>query len=104
MMAKVTDFKGWHKGYTVEQLVTKNDLRVIHVEDVNSLFVIELLKGVDIILSFSIPQKLEKEILFLPSFGCITVHSGKLSKCRGLLPTFWQMLCGDKGYRSIHIL
>jgi len=105
MMAKVTNFKRWHKAYTVEQLLTENNIRVIHVEDVNSLYVIEQLKGIDLILSVSIPQKLGKEILSLPPFGCINVHSGKLPRYKGLLPTFWQMLCGEKSIgASIHFM
>ncbi|NQS88304.1 hypothetical protein HQ584_00720 [Patescibacteria group bacterium] len=105
MMAKVTNFKRWHKAYTVEQLFIKNSIRVIRVDDINSPYILKQLKNIDLILSVSIPQRLKKEILSFPTFRCINVHSGKLPKYRGLLPTFWQMLCGEKNIGvSVHFV
>jgi len=34
--------------------------------------------------------------LKIPRLGCVNVHSGRLPAYRGMLPTFWQMLRGER--------
>jgi methionyl-tRNA formyltransferase len=46
----------------------------------------------DVIISVAGGEIFCPELLSLPSLGCVNIHSGRLPKYRGMLPTFWQML------------
>jgi methionyl-tRNA formyltransferase len=37
-----------------------------------------------------------RELLESPRIGCINIHSGRLPKYRGMMPTFWQLLHGEQ--------
>ena len=52
-------------------------------------------ENVDVLLSVSAPEIFEVGVLNAPSWGCINVHTAKLPKYRGLLPTFWALYHGD---------
>jgi methionyl-tRNA formyltransferase len=49
----------------------------------------------DVILSIAASQIFKKELLSIPKWGCINVHTANLPKYRGMLPTFWAMYHGD---------
>ena len=49
----------------------------------------------DVIASVAAPEIFRDEILSIPPLGCINLHSGRLPKFRGMMPTFWQMLGGE---------
>ena len=50
----------------------------------------------DVIVSVAAPEIFREEILSAPRLGCINLHSGRLPKFRGMMPTFWQMLSGER--------
>lgn len=50
----------------------------------------------DVIVSVAAPEIFREEILAVPRFGCINVHSGRLPTYRGMMPTFWQMRSGER--------
>jgi methionyl-tRNA formyltransferase len=50
----------------------------------------------DVIVSVAAPEIFRDEILSTPRLGCINLHSGRLPKFRGMMPTFWQMLGGER--------
>jgi methionyl-tRNA formyltransferase len=50
----------------------------------------------DIIVSVAASQIFKKDILALPRYGCINVHTAPLPRYRGMLPTFWVLLNGEK--------
>src|SRR5262249_693562 len=50
----------------------------------------------DVIVSVAAPEIFRPELLDVPRLGCINIHSGKLPNYRGMMPTFWQMLCGER--------
>lgn len=50
----------------------------------------------DLIISLSATEVFNERLLSLPSKGCINLHSGPLPNYRGLFPTFWQLLNGEK--------
>lgn len=50
----------------------------------------------DIIISVAASQIFKKEILSLPRYGCINIHTAPLPRYRGMLPTFWVLLNGEK--------
>jgi len=48
----------------------------------------------DVIFSVSAPQILKKNLIKLPNWGCINVHTAKLPEYRGMVPNFWAMYHG----------
>lgn len=50
----------------------------------------------DVIVSVAASQVFKKDILSLPQYGCINVHTAPLPRYRGMLPTFWVLLNGEK--------
>jgi methionyl-tRNA formyltransferase len=50
----------------------------------------------DVIVSVAAPEIFRKEILAVPRLGCINIHSGRLPVYRGMMPTFWQMMRGER--------
>jgi methionyl-tRNA formyltransferase len=49
----------------------------------------------DLIISVAAPEIFKDEIIAVPRLGCLNIHSGRLPKYRGMMPTFWQMLAGE---------
>lgn len=45
----------------------------------------------DLIISISANQIFKKNILDLPKYGCLNLHSAFLPKYKGLMPTFWAL-------------
>lgn len=92
---------------SVKSIAKKNKVSVRHCNDINSKILISRLKKLEphIILSVSSPQIFKKELLQVPSWGCINVHSAKLPKYRGRMPNFWAMHNGDdKAGITIHTM
>lgn len=52
-------------------------------------------EAVDVLLSVSAPEIFDPPVLNAPRWGCVNVHTSKLPKYRGLLPTFWALYHGD---------
>ena len=50
----------------------------------------------DVIVSVAAPEIFRKDILAVPRLGCINIHSGRLPVYRGMMPTFWQMMRGER--------
>lgn len=50
----------------------------------------------DIIIVAAFGQILPKEILEMPTYGCVNVHASLLPKYRGAAPIQWAVLNGDK--------
>lgn len=49
----------------------------------------------DVIVSVAAPEIFRKDILESARLRCINIHSGRLPKYRGMMPTFWQLLHGE---------
>ncbi|MDQ3890397.1 MAG: formyl transferase [Actinomycetota bacterium] len=49
----------------------------------------------EVIVSVAAPEIFREELLTVPRLGCLNIHSGRLPKYRGMMPTFWQMLAGE---------
>ena len=50
----------------------------------------------DLIVSVAAPEIFKKDLLRVPPLGCINIHSGRLPVYRGMMPTFWQMMRGER--------
>lgn len=91
--------EGSKKFYSVQKTGDYAGVGTFRVENINDTKFIEFLKErikPDLIVSISFSQILKKEVLDIPALGCINIHSGRLPDYRGMLPTFWAMVNGEK--------
>lgn len=49
----------------------------------------------DLLVSLAASQIVKKEVLQIPSLGCINLHSAPLPRYQGMMPNFWTMLSGE---------
>lgn len=84
-------------GTGIRSLARRRGVVVTRVRNVNRPESLEMLKEMelDLIVSVAASQIFKPALLSIPRYGCINVHSGRLPKYRGMLPTFWQMLNGE---------
>ena len=83
----------------VKQYAIEKNLKVIQPEKIrNNVEFIEEIKKLnpDVICVVAYGKILPKEILEIPTFGCINVHASLLPKYRGAAPIQWAILNGDK--------
>lgn len=83
--------------YSLRNLASYYDIQFKEIRDVNDTNFISYIKFLspDVILSVTAPQIFKKELLSVPTWGCINVHSSRLPKYRGMMPNFWAMYHGD---------
>ncbi len=59
----------------------------------------------DVIVSVAASQLFREELLALPRLGCVNVHGALLPKYRGMLPSFWTLLNGEReGGVTVHYM
>ena len=82
---------------TVRGLARKQGIELKEPHDINSsAFIAELKKkDLNLILSVAASQIFSEELLDVPKWGCINIHSAKLPNYRGRMPNFWAMYHGD---------
>lgn len=51
---------------------------------------------IDVLVSVAAPEVFKRPLLQVARLGCINIHSGRLPKYRGMMPTFWQMRHGER--------
>ena len=84
-----------NKFFSVKRLIKKNKIPVFSIEKLNSIQFQKLLKC-DLLISVACPKILNKKIINIPKYGSINFHSGFLPKYRGINPSFWALLNGEK--------
>jgi len=86
--------------YCVRKVAFENNLPVYQPipKEINSPKFIKVLTELkpDLIISASFPKIFCKDILRIPSLGCINTHPSLLPKYRGMAPDFWAIINGDK--------
>lgn len=50
----------------------------------------------DLIISITANQIFKQDLLKLPKYGCLNLHTAKLPKYKGLMPTFWALKNDEK--------
>lgn len=81
----------------VKKIATEHKLTVIQPEKFNVEAISELKKlKPDLILVAAYGKILPKEVLEIPGFGCLNVHTSLLPKFRGPSPIQNALLCGEK--------
>lgn len=85
-------------GRRIGTLAASHGVRVFLAGSVNSQEFHDLLRSldVDVVVSVAAPEVFKAPLLSIPRFGCINIHSGRLPRYRGMMPTFWQMRAGER--------
>jgi methionyl-tRNA formyltransferase len=91
---------GYHKARrarSVRGIARSHGLPLLTPGNVNGPEFLRQLREIDpdLVISVSCPQIFGKELLALPRFGCINVHSALLPDYRGMLPSFWVLAQGE---------
>jgi methionyl-tRNA formyltransferase len=86
------------RGRSIASLARSTGVPVVRARSVNQPEYIAQVRAIapDVIVSVAAPEVFKPEILGVPRLGCINVHSGRLPTYRGMMPTFWQMLRGER--------
>jgi methionyl-tRNA formyltransferase len=86
------------RGRSIAALARREGIQLVPTTSVNAPdFVRKVATSrPDVIVSVAAPEIFRHEILQAARLGCINVHSGRLPAYRGMMPTFWQMLSGER--------
>lgn len=82
---------------SIARLAERHGIEVVHTTSVNDPAYVQRVRdmNVDVIVSVAAPEIFRQDILGAARLGCINIHSGRLPKYRGMMPTFWQLLHGE---------
>lgn len=85
------------QGRSIARLARDVNIPFVPTMSVNDSGFVERVKFLDpdVIVSVAAPEIFKTAILEVPRLGCINVHSGRLPRYRGMMPTFWQMRSGE---------
>jgi methionyl-tRNA formyltransferase len=86
------------RGVSIASLAVRHGLPLVPCESINAPEYIGRVRRLepDVIASVAAPEIFRAKILAVPRLGCINIHSGRLPVYRGMMPTFWQLLHGEK--------
>ncbi len=81
----------------LELLANNNSIPFLREKDINGEAVVELVKSLhpDLIVIAHFEKLLKKDLLLIPSKGCINLHPSLLPKYRGMAPQHWPIINGD---------
>jgi methionyl-tRNA formyltransferase len=92
---------------TFQQLAETYDVPMENVRNLRAAETIESVRqfAPDLILSIRFGHIFKGEIIEIPRYGLVNMHSGLLPEYRGILATFWSLLHGETeyGYTLHHI-
>jgi len=79
---------------SIERLARKQSVEILASRSVNDPGYVDRVRRLrpDVIVSVAAPEIFKQELLASARIGCVNLHSGRLPKYRGMMPTFWQML------------
>ncbi len=75
--------------------------------EVNSPKYLEIIRGLkpDLIVSMHYAVIFNKELLSIPSLGCVNEHPSRLPAGQGMTPSYWHMIVGDpQNWITLHYL
>lgn len=109
IMRKIADDLTGNRAFggtaSVKQAAKKIGAEYKIVKNINDKFYVRHVKELkpDLIISFSAPQVVKRELLNVPKYGIINVHGALLPAYRGLLPSFWYLYNNEKfGGSTVH--
>lgn len=82
----------------IGRLARAQNIALFEADSVNSPAFVDRLRDLrlDVLVSVAAPEVFKKPLLRVARLGCINIHSGRLPKYRGMMPTFWQMRHGER--------
>jgi methionyl-tRNA formyltransferase len=85
------------RAHSVRTLAREHDIPVREVDDINDESFLASVRNADpdLILSVACGQRMEEDLLAVPSEGCVNVHGSLLPKYRGLATAFWVLYHGE---------
>lgn len=86
----------WYRG--VDEVADKFNLNLYEEKNINDQNFLNKIKSLnlDLIVCVNFDQILKKDIINLPTIGCINTHASLLPKYRGRAPLNWAMINGEK--------
>lgn len=84
-------------GASIGSLAQRYGFPLLPAESVNAEAYLGQVRALapDVIVSVAAPEIFRKPLLSIPRYGCLNIHSGRLPKYRGMMPTFWQLKHGE---------
>jgi methionyl-tRNA formyltransferase len=78
---------------SIEAMARQESVRLLPTTSVNDPGYVRAVRELrpDVIVSVAAPEIFKEELLASAPGGCLNLHSGRLPKYRGMMPTFWQM-------------
>ncbi len=92
-------YKGqWYK--SVSELALKNKLNVFKPADINDAAFIKEIENLqpDILICAQYPKIFKRNLIQVPSLGCINLHFAPLPKYRGCFPIAWAIINGENEF------
>lgn len=109
--AKTLNFLPWlnfsGRYYSVKCACRANNIPYSYCENINAPDFLQYCQelNIDLIASVSPTQIFKEDLINLPKYGCINIHTAKLPNYRGLFPVYWAMANGEKTLGiSIHYI
>ena len=97
--AKVCDKANWltalTRPFSAEDVARRHGIPVYHPEKINAPEFLSILRDEmrpDLIVSVAASQVFRRDLLEIPTKGCINLHSAPLPRYQGMMPNFWTML------------
>ncbi|WP_419742883.1 methionyl-tRNA formyltransferase [Paraclostridium dentum] len=86
----------WYRG--VDEVAYKFNLNLYEEKNINDQNFLNKIKSLnlDLIVCVNFDQILKKDIINLPTIGCINTHASLLPKYRGRAPLNWAMINGEQ--------
>lgn len=93
------------KYFQVSEIAGEKNIPFLQVEDINDPIVIDFVKKskADLGVSVLLMQKVKRNLLSVPKFGCINLHPGLLPQYKGTFMHFWPLFHREKwGGVTVH--
>jgi len=86
------------RSYGLGQLCKRHGVPVIHESNVNAREFVDKVERMCLHLIISVASSVifKAPLIQAPRCGCINIHHGRLPRYRGMMPTFWQMVHGER--------
>jgi methionyl-tRNA formyltransferase len=83
---------------SLREIKASYEVPVIGSEDVNNAETMAVIRGwqPDLVISIYLNQLIKRDLIRLPSLGCLNIHPALLPRNRGLFPYFWVIANGDQ--------
>ena len=100
--AKFLNIFGWlnfsGRYFSIKRVCQTHSMPYSYCDNVNAADFLDHCRelNIDLIASVSPTQIFKENLINLPKYGCINIHTATLPKYRGLYPTYWAMACGEK--------